>query len=235
MKGKSLGNYGVLAFIFVYFVLCAICWTYDDTSAFSLLPVNLLIASFTLLFVNLAIKHKDNVIKKYIYLCGYVAFVPNTIYVITDIIHASNYEYLKYSNGKNYNEIIAHYSTNIIHWAFILLLSIAILISLYMAYISIRKIEIYFINKRYIMIYRATISSLIGIAIYMGRILRLNSWNIINPLKIIDKFKSSEHSLEFIIIFILGFTLFTFTFMYLSDYAVRQVNKLNNTDFNSAN
>ncbi|WP_164995838.1 DUF1361 domain-containing protein [Miniphocaeibacter massiliensis] len=147
----------------------------------------------------------------------WLIFWPNTFYVITDIIHLSTLEFYKTVAGSNYGEYLKIYSTNITNWINLLTIAIGVAYSIFCGFISERYVEktifqiFNFKSKNISKIsFRFILSLASGFAIYIGRFLRLNSWDIFNIPKYINKFNLVGHNISFVIYFILSFALVIF-------------------------
>lgn len=113
---------------------------------------------------------------RYINMFIALIFYPNAIYVFTDLIHISRLKF--YNIGKK-----VEYIMDFENWIKLSLIFIALYLSLKLSYLAINNFtkNMSRINKytSYVVI-----SLLTGIAIYVGRFIRLNSWDLlISPLK----------------------------------------------------
>ncbi|WP_432662057.1 DUF1361 domain-containing protein [Wukongibacter baidiensis] len=150
----------------------------------------------------------------------WLIFYPNAPYIVTDIIHLSNYNYyapLDYTLGFN--------SSFIIWYDFIL-----VMLFVFTGYI-IGHISLYIVHKMIEEKYRKTVgwifvfivSILSGFAIYLGRFLRLNSWEIIsNPVGLLKMILESINieSLKFTLMF--GVFIFL---IYMAMYVLNFIKK----------
>ncbi len=155
---------------------------------FAFLVWNLFLAwiPFSLsLMINYINRDKKYGIRKYIYLSAlgflWLIFYPNAPYVVTDIIHLSNYNYY---GGYNFN-------SSFIIWYDFILVMLFVFISYILGHISLFIIH-KIIEKKYNRvlgwIFVSTVSILSGFAIYLGRFLRFNSWEIItNPVSLLGE------------------------------------------------
>jgi hypothetical protein len=122
-------------------------------------------------------------------------FFPNVIYLFTDLIHISVMKYyVRDSSGVTY-------IMNFTNWIKLSLIFIAILIAIKLSYITLNNFTVKF---RYKNIAYVIVSILTGVAVYIGRFIRLNSWNLIlNPittLKIIFE-NINSNTIQYIILF----------------------------------
>ena len=108
--------------------------------------------------------------KQVLIFCCWLAFFPNALYIVTDLIHL---------------EI----ESSVPKWFDAVLLFSASVAGLMMAFISLYKAEV-FLEKTRLSKFRPALIFLIlflgSFGVYLGRFLRWNSWDIIsNPLKLI--------------------------------------------------
>lgn len=108
--------------------------------------------------------------KRYTLLTVWLLFIPNSFYIITDLVHLDN-------------------SDGFIFWLDLIIISSYTLIGFGLGLLSLSHFEKTLktiISKKYVPITLFCISSLCGFGIYVGRILRYNSWDIIsNPFDLI--------------------------------------------------
>ncbi|WP_025725503.1 DUF1361 domain-containing protein [Acholeplasma granularum] len=139
-------------------------------------------------------------ILKYLLLLVWLLFLPNTFYIFTDFIHLQNY--LFFSNPSDLS--LNTYIYDIESW--VVLFSISIL-SLYGGILGIKSFQnilnTFNIKSKHLkLIIIESIFLLSSFGIYLGRFIRLNSWNflnIFNHLNVLSK--------AFTWIFILGFLI----------------------------
>lgn len=144
----------------------------------------------------------------------WLAFVPNAFYIITDLVHLVN------SNGH-------------IFWLDLIILSSYALIGFAFGILSLldfEKIIQQFTLKKNIQLIIPTICFLCGVGIYIGRILRYNSWDIIsNPIDLgIDLFQMAI-SLKSIL-----FSIHFGVFIYFS-YLIKKNLTVNNPSYGNTN
>jgi uncharacterized membrane protein len=127
--------------------------------------------------------------KLYTLLTIWILFIPNSFYIITDLVHLDN-------------------SDGIFFWLDLIIISSYALIGFGLGLLSLTHFETTLktiISKKYASITLFFISFLCGFGIYVGRILRYNTWDIIsNPFDlIVDLFTAatSKTSLFFSIQF----------------------------------
>ncbi|MGP1493987.1 MAG: DUF1361 domain-containing protein [Streptobacillus sp.] len=124
-----------------------------------------------------------------------LVFFPNVIYLFTDLIHISVMKYyVKDTQG-------IRYIMNFTNWIRLSLIFVAVLIAIKLSYISLNN---FIVNYRFKHVIYVFISILTGIAVYIGRFIRLNSWDLIlnpfNTLIIIFKNINSD-TIQYILLF----------------------------------
>lgn len=124
-----------------------------------------------------------------------LVFFPNVIYLFTDLIHISVMKYyVKDTQG-------IRYIMNFTNWIRLSLIFVAVLIAIKLSYISLNN---FIVNYRFKHIIYVFISILTGVAVYIGRFIRLNSWDLIlnpfNTLIIIFKNINSD-TIQYILLF----------------------------------
>lgn len=109
----------------------------------------------------------------------WLLFFPNAPYMITDIIHISGYDF--YLGREEYGQLIL--STDMTLWIRIVYIGIGILIGMFAGLLSLRLVHILLRERFGGFACRAALLGvflLSGYGIYLGRFLRLNSWNLLH-------------------------------------------------------
>ncbi len=142
-------------------------------------------------------------------------FFPNAPYMITDFIHISNHEFLIRENP--YAPLV--YSTDIILWIRLVHIGTGVFLGTAAGMLSLYLIHQIVLNGRGQRIAACLIGAvcfLSGYAIYIGRFLRLNSWDILRPIYLISTVWQNLNlfSLEFSLL-IAGYVLVTYWLFYV--------------------
>lgn len=174
---------------------------------------------FSLIYTNIKFKYKSCS-----YLIGllWIVFYPNAPYILTDFIHLSRYRFYE---DIVYGEIS---SSNFFIWYNFFLISIFIIIGLVLSYISLSIMHRYIREKYNTLIgwiFIAIISVLSGFAIYLGRFIRLNSWEIVtSPMKLIKIIISSLNlrTLSFTVMFGVLILFIYISFFLMNKYYVEK-------------
>jgi Predicted membrane protein len=180
---------GLFVLCVIYAVVCY--FTHKVTGRYLFLVWNLFLAILPLLFSLLAEKtRKKNLV--IIFSILWLLFYPNAPYFVTDFIHITRKNF--FIDGNYYD---------LEQWLILITVSLGFLISLFSGFVSLDKIKAkLFKNKKGLEILFIIITSLLsGYAIYIGRFLRFNSWDILRPISLmksllqdLDKF-AMEYSL----------------------------------------
>lgn len=133
---------------------------------------------FSLLLTQGNIKRR---VLRYITAFFWLMFYPNAPYIVTDFIHLSAYNFYR-------SESFA-FNANFGIWYDFFLISIFVVNGLVISYASLKLIHgfvIRRIGRALGWLFVAVVSILSGYAIYLGRFIRVNSWEIItNPLNLL--------------------------------------------------
>ena len=141
---------------------------------------------------------------KILAILAWVLFLPNAFYTVTDLIHIQNLKFYFFENP--YAQ--AKYIENISNWMEIINL---FLISTYGFFAGLINVDRFIKRFEYNwqkIIAISILSILSGTAIYIGRFLRFNSWDVLNPFGMIKTIFTSLNS--FYLIYIILFSVFIF-------------------------
>lgn len=179
---------------------------------------------FALLFKR-NIENKSNrnsIILKFTSSFLWLFFFPNSVYVITDYIHLSNdmFYYPNPSYTPYSGEERVLYNFDILPWNNFFSITFCVLLGCALSVLSLYIFHEYIKEKRGIRIgwiFVTVIHLLSGYAIYLGRFIRFNSWDVIfNPLELIRflLFNIDKVSIIFTFYFFL-LSLFLYCIFYL--------------------
>ncbi|SKC88999.1 DUF1361 domain-containing protein [Maledivibacter halophilus] len=195
------------------FVMIAFRIINQRSIRFAFLIWNLFLAWIPL-FLSSAMKYinknKRQGIKKTIYLLAlgfcWLIFYPNAPYIVTDVIHLSVYNYYTISNS-SYN-----FDFNFIMWYDLVLVMLFIFTGYIIGHISLYRVhkiveDKYKKSLGWIFIF--IVSNLSGFAIFLGRFLRLNSWEFVtNPKNLFRMIFESINSGSLKFTFMFGLFIF---------------------------
>lgn len=116
----------------------------------------------------------------------WLLFWPNTFYLLTDVIHLSGTEFYSYDPGGQYGRSGSGwaYSTDIRVWASLLVTGMGVFYGLLMGVESYRVVHdalIPRIGRAASAALTVVASGLCALGLFIGRFLRLNSWDALNP------------------------------------------------------
>lgn len=158
---------------------------------------NVILAWLPLLFAIGFLKRNSSKVK-IVKIIGYVEgflwliFYPNSIYVITDYIHLSGTKFYmrnpEYKANSGLPRVIYNY--DFLNWNQFFSISVAVFLSTAVGFISVmlmyKRIKNRF-NKKIGQFFFIIVNLLAGYAIYLGRFIRFNSWDLVtNPIKIVN-------------------------------------------------
>ncbi len=197
-----------IIFVIAYMILTAISGTLLNDGLVMFLTINMFLAGVAYILTYVVIYVKEKYKKKWLLVLAtglWIIFYPNMIYITSDLIHLQNYSFFEIY-GQSYAYQISNW-----YILFIILLGTVLSASLGMRSIDkmlnvwkIEKYQFYFISILFI---------LSSIGIYIGRFIRLNSWQIYR-LDII--FREIVFQFPFFIGFITIFTSIHFIYYFIS-------------------
>jgi uncharacterized membrane protein len=130
----------------------------------------------------------------------WLLFFPNAPYMITDLIYFGDTAYLGV-NG---------YTTSVLAWAKLVYIGFGVLFGVLLGLRSMydmHRIVLRYKSRKAAYAMIAVSSLLSGFAIYIGRMLRFNSWDVLRPLHMLARLK--EEITSFSVVFSLLFAAFT--------------------------
>lgn len=155
------------------------------------------------LFMLFLEKHINNSFLKIIIIIVWILFLPNSFYTLTDLIHIQSLDLYKVIN---YYEVINLHHINA--WIELLNIFLVSTLGFWIGCINVTLFVRRFHNRFLKIMSVFTLSFLCSIGIYMGRFLRFNSWDIINPFNIMKTFIDNINL--FTIQFVVIMTMFIF-------------------------
>jgi len=210
MNYKKLDIFIIISiiYIFISFVLGFIL----TNGLVMFLGINIFLATIAYLLSKLFLNLLNKKVKDiYLLICFilYILFFPNTFYVITDFIHFQNYNFFF-----NYSSVYSYYFYDWIVFSHIVIGAI-LATNLGLRSILIMEKPIKALLKKYYIIYLSLIFILSSTGIYIGRFIRLNSWNF---YRIDLMFSNILSHLSFFIGFILLFTFIQLVIYFVFTY-----------------
>ena len=221
MERNFITKHLMLVLLVVLFLLYSFLSTYMISYGYIHLAVvwNLFLSALPLVFAFLAQRSasKENS-GAYVMVFSFLWFIffPNAPYMITDFIHVSNQSSFYLVNTAagtvSYNMSIGPW-LSMIHVATGVLCGVILgLFSLYMMHNLLLKRR----GKIFSSLAIGGTCLLSGFAIYIGRFLRLNSWDILRPLRLIGRIFSelSWFTLEYCLL-MAGFIIIVYLLFFL--------------------
>ncbi|WP_177159473.1 DUF1361 domain-containing protein [Granulicatella balaenopterae] len=154
----------------------------------------------------------------YLVLVGilWLLFFPNAMYVVTDLIHLQNGHFYEVFPSVNYSPVETIYFHNIDDWIILIDAIGLYILGTYAGLYSLDKMLMYIKKvptKWLSLISLPVISLLTAIGIYIGRFLRFNSWDIFQPITLLQNFITSldGFSIAFVALFTF-YILFSYLF-----------------------
>lgn len=183
----------------MYGILNALLAYRLKTRLYIMLFWNVFLAFIPYLLVCLGFHIKSKILKMTIFVVA-LLFWPNAMYLVTDFIHLS-YETFFLS--------ISTYSREILPWIKLMDISLGFifgyLMSLECVVLVLDSFKIKKLNRHVFAIILFFIGS---IGIFIGRFIRLNSWDLVNPISVIQKLILNIDLFAFLFITVL--TLFSY-------------------------
>ena len=148
--------------------------------------------------------HKKRYFLSVFFGCAWLLFFPNAHYMITDFIHLGGMRF--YENGAYFYELDK--------WCFLFHIAFGMVLSLRFGLVSMDLIysclkEKYNTPAAFFTI--TAVSYLSGYAIYIGRFIRLNSWDILRPMALMETLFSQINRFSLCFSLLAGtYILFTF-------------------------
>lgn len=179
---KNLKIMGLLILIHVFYILCGLFLRHEGINLnLRWLYWNLLLAAIPVGFALVAylLVKLFNHWELLSVGCslGWLLFLPNACYMVTDLIHL---------NGSNLIGWNGTYLQNAAGWIVLMYIVAGIFMALVDGLFSTSLIHQNLkLNKLFDLIWIIVISGLVGYGVYIGRFLRLNSWDILKPRTLI--------------------------------------------------
>lgn len=205
MKTYKTTSLIVFTFLYGVFSFAMLFITFDGLSLW--MGINVAFAVIPLIVITFLKERieKGNISLDWIMIVGLITFVffyPNAFYILTDFIHLDRADFYQ---SELY--IGTTYFDNIKAYIMLMHIFFSALIGTYAGIISLLHLEdvlaMMKIKLQYSRVVILVMIVLSSIGIYIGRFLRLFSWDILNPFNVIKMFFNSLNwfAFEFIILF----------------------------------
>ncbi len=164
---KTVSSFNKLLTTFLIFIVLLICFRifYSGTLRYVFMGWNIFLAwiPYMLSCYFTAYRHKEKWKQLFLF-CSWLLFFPNALYIVTDLVHMQG-------------------ESNMPWWYDAVLLFASSFIGIAMAFISLRKVELYLktiFSKPMVAGCIACILFLGSFGVYLGRFQRWNSWDVVN-------------------------------------------------------
>jgi len=206
---KMRNYWKILMFIIVYGGLSVLMFWKERDFLYLMLIWNVMLATVPLIMIIQA-KKTDKSWMRGAFMLLWILFLPNAFYMITDFIHITNHPMIWVIPVEPYSgQSGMRYTMDPYLWARLLIISLGAFYALLAALESSRV----FLDmadpkrrgaKRFLYVFLISLLSSVGI--YIGRFLRFNSWDILNPTVLFRSLIGSSDGLS--LSFILIYTVF---------------------------
>lgn len=183
-------------------ILCVVVYALASIPVFLLtanflhlmLVWNVFLATLPCIFAQLLpAVHRTSKVGAVILSLLWLFFFPNALYIVTDFIHISGTEF--YWREGPYSPVT--YATDIVAWTKLVHIGIGVFLGALAGLLSLYKIHQLLRQKKgkiISIIAVALVCLLSGYAIYIGRFLRFNSWDILRPFSLLSELASHTDS-----------------------------------------
>lgn len=142
-----------------------------------------------------------------------ILFYPNALYMFTDLTHIKTSDYYTVIDG------IVNYNMDYLVWiklgAEVAIVTLSLILS-YESFINILKTVNCYIHKFASFIILIFFSGVTGIALYLGRFLRFNSWDILKFKEIIGHLLYNMSRNDYILILVFAIIHFIITLLFFN-------------------
>lgn len=205
---KTLKNYHIIIYpVILYWCICLLMYLKFPHTLYLMLGWNVLLAALPLFFIGISIYFYNRKMKLWatLFSLSWLLFFPNSIYIITDFIHISNDSLVWIEKAGELSEKgRTVYNTDIFAWFKMFTIGIGCIYGVILGLESLRlflNMTASFTSHFISWICIAAVSLLSGFGVYLGRFLRFNSWDILQPISLIKGILAEMD------IFVLQFTL----------------------------
>lgn len=226
--GKIIPNKNIFNVLLIFFILSVsgcimvatrILVTLSFDHVF--LTWNLFLAWIPLILSLILTTKVLNKFIRIVFCLFWLAFYPNTSYLITDFIHIKQGNYhINYPHG-----------ISIVLWYDFLMISLFILTGILIGFFSLYLVHIFIKNKFDEMTgwkFAIIVKILASYGIYLGRFIRLNTWDIVTRPSALARGILRSLNLEtFLFVFLLSFFLIS---IYVALYNIANLNNKSSTD-----
>ncbi|HKL47868.1 MAG TPA: DUF1361 domain-containing protein [Candidatus Izemoplasmatales bacterium] len=213
MTKKQLFNHFMIFLVFV--ILSVLVFTIVDRGIHFMLAWNAFLAFIPVVMVYLFSRYKNKPYISMIIFLVWLFFYPNSIYLITDLIYLNQDAFMQ--DEGMYQGLLYLQDFNAYFGFFHIFLGA--MYGVVLALSSFKYFYQYFKEKyHYIHIFFFIfLPVLVSVGIYLGRFLRLNTWNLLNPYNVMREFFTNINGFTFVYIglfSLIQYIIFSFYFLY---------------------
>ena len=152
--------------------------------------------AFVPLYISTKLSKKKSTMNILLWII-WLLFIPNTFYMITDVIHLQQISFIELSNPYEYT-----YIKDISIWLELVNILLCVSTGVIFGMMSMQNVKKVIKGKSY-MLLLPFISIASGIAIYIGRFLRFNSWDILQPISLLQRLYANMDffAIQYILLF----------------------------------
>lgn len=190
---KTLKNYHILIYpVILYWFICILMYLKFPHTLYLMLSWNVFLAALPLLFIGISIYFYNQKMKfrAVFFTLSWLLFFPNSIYIITDFIHISNDSLVWLEKaGELYEKGKTVYNTDIFAWFKMFTIGIGCIYGVILGLESLRlflKMSATLTSPFISWICISAVSLMSGFGVYLGRFLRFNSWDVLQPVNLIN-------------------------------------------------
>ena len=208
----------------IYVILAIVCGIIYRNFLILFLGWNLILAGFVYflsdVFIGLRKMNRSLWILIPVFIL-YILFFPNTIYVMTDFVHLQTYEFfIEYSSV---------YAYTLSDWVVLMMITLGALLGAKFGVSSLKNMRssLFGWMKKYYYIFLLGLFIISSIGIYIGRFIRLNSWDFHKIFEVIpDIFNSFDFFIGFVLIYVM---IHITSYFVMSSFNKYGYNEINNT------
>jgi uncharacterized membrane protein len=196
MTKKQLTNQLIIFLLFV--ILSVFVFLIVDRGIHFMLAWNALLAFFPIVIIFFFDRYKEIKYLNWLLFFIWLFFYPNSLYLITDLIYLNQDTFMQ--NQGNYQGLL--YLQDFDAYLGFFHLFLGAMYGIVLSLVSF-KYFYHFLEekqKKLHMYFYIVLPLLVSVAIYIGRFLRLNSWDVLNPVNVITEFFRSINGFSFIYI-----------------------------------
>lgn len=178
---------GILLCFFIYLILTIPIYLLTHDLAHATMVWNFFLAILPLLFAKQFVRYADQSSKvpAVCYAVLWLLFFPNAPYMVTDFVHISGLQYTVRTPSGSF-----FYSPDLLAWARVMHIGIGVLAGTLTGLLSLYLVHRLLLQRLKSAPAFAVIAAsclLSGYGVYIGRFLRLNSWDVLKPFSLLSQ------------------------------------------------